>query len=160
MISLLIAFLGLQTAIPTMAQKSRVRKTETSYYQTLVRISNEKGIIKKALMPPSKLPRGPVSLSVADDGNLVIGNQVGNSAVEIASAGEIIQKVVFKDAATISDVVKIGGEFFALNRNEEQPTILAASPITGETRKISNAPPDTLRFTGRDKGVKNYDRRK
>lgn len=154
-VGLLVILLGMQATIPTIAQKNKVRKMENPYYHTTARISNKEEIVYEGLDTAEQLPRGPVSLSITDDGNFVVANQVENSAIEIASSGEIIQKVTFKNATTIGDAVKVGSEFFALDRNEEEPAILAFSTVTGETRKISNASPDAFRFTGWDNGTLN-----
>jgi hypothetical protein len=141
-----------EKAIPTIAPSKAGRKVESPYYRTLIRVPNSSGIVAYEGLDSEQIPRGPVSLSVTSEGTFVVGNQVENSALEIARTGTPLHKVNFNSSGSIGDVVKINGEYYALDRSEGQATIVASSALTNETRQVALAPSDASRFSGSDLG--------
>jgi hypothetical protein len=136
---------GLFVGAPTWAQRfGIIDKTanQQDNAQTVISIPVETGTFTyKNLNQDEAMPYGPNSISITDEGNVLVGNSLDNTATELSPAGDIITKVKFAEATAINDVRKLNGRYFAIDRTADAAQVVSD---IGEKTKTGK---DSFRFS-------------
>ena len=90
------------------------------------------------------MPHGPNSIFFTDEGNVLVGNWVDNTATELSLTGDVLTKVKFDEATAINDVRKFNGRYYAIDRTAEGTQVVSD---VGERTKTERT---TFRFSASD----------
>jgi cell wall-associated NlpC family hydrolase len=145
---LLLGGAGFVLDFPTSAERFET-SDKTTYLnddvQTIFSIPVETGTFAyDNLNRDEAIPFGPNSIFFTDEGNVLVGNWVDNTATELSLTGDLINRVKFSEASAINDVRKIHGRYYALDRTADGTQVV--SDIGERTKTQKN----TFRFSAGD----------
>ncbi len=138
----IVAIVITGSLVSTLTSAQRFGTIETTNWkddaQTVISIPVEAGTFAyDNLDRDEAMPHGPNSISLTDEGNVLVGNWVDNTATEMLLSGEVTNKVKFEEATAINDVRKFEGRYYALDRTADGTHVV--SDIGEKTKTEKNA---------------------